>query len=151
MYEAQPSSVAFTLTLLLSVLNPVARADGVCTPRDPTAVEKKSYADAYALFLRAAPKAPDGWKSTDHPATGAMPKLCREYGNPPVRRHFDRAFHLERGRQEREDKAVQAYTTQMESPTAPPRGRRSSPLTTIRAIRRMACASFSMAPLSKRE
>jgi hypothetical protein len=118
MHRAQLSAVAFTLTLLLSVLNPVARADGVCTPRDPTAVEKKSYADAYALFLRAAPRAPDGWTSTDHPATGTMPKLCREYGNPPVRRHFDRDFHLERGRQEREDEAVQAYTTQMENQQA---------------------------------
>jgi hypothetical protein len=180
------------------------------------------------------------------PPTGTMPTLCREYGNPLVRRHFDRDFHLERGRQEREEQAVQAYTTQMENqqaraaanraaieatdvkinalntktqaaaaaqkfaeiealnhqmealmkqksslmgieegsaqeasieaeatrdteatfslwfeaPTSEPRsgkpyrtavGRRSSPLTTTRAIRRTTCASFSMAPLSKRE
>lgn len=102
----------FALTLGLFAWNPPTRADGVCTERVPTAAEKKSYADAYALFLRAAPKAPDGWTSTDHPATGTMPRLCKEDGSAPVRRGYQRSYHLERGRQERDDQAVQSYVEQ---------------------------------------
>lgn len=110
MDSRRPGSAVFPLALLLLGVHPSARADGVCTERPATAAETKSYADAYALFLRVAPKAPDGWASTDHPATGAMPTLCRESGNEPIRRQFDRNFDLERGRQERETEAVQAYT-----------------------------------------
>jgi hypothetical protein len=106
----RPGSAVLPLALLLLGMNPLARADGVCTERAATPAEAKSYADAYALFLRVAPKAPDGWTSTDSPATGAVPKLCQEFANEPIRRQFDRNFDLERGRQERENEALQAYT-----------------------------------------
>jgi hypothetical protein len=107
--SAERAWAVFTLVLLLTLTNPPVYADGICTPRAPTATETKSYADAYALFLRVAPKAPDGWTSIEYPATGEVPKLCQEWGNAPIRRHFDRSFHLERGRKEREEQAQQAY------------------------------------------
>jgi hypothetical protein len=50
-HKDQLALASCTLTPLFSFLDPVARADGVGTPRDPTAAEKRSYADAYALFL----------------------------------------------------------------------------------------------------
>ena len=112
------SWTAPAVMLLLSVMNLGAWADGVCTARAPTAVEKKMYGDAYALFVRAAPPAPDGWQATDDPRTGNLPLLCVESGNAPIRRHFDRAFHLERGRQERDDRAVQAYSEQIKTQQA---------------------------------
>jgi hypothetical protein len=115
---AKRSSAVLALVLLLAFTNPPAHADGMCTPRAPTAAETKSYADAYALFLRVAPKAPDGWTSTENPSTGEIPGLCHESGNQPIRRHFDRSFHLERGRQERNDQAVQAYAEMMKSQQA---------------------------------
>ena len=55
--------------------SPAGLADGICTERPPTAAEKKSYGDAYALFLRAAPAAPDGWTASDQPANASMPAL----------------------------------------------------------------------------
>ena len=112
------SWTAPAVMLLLSVMNLGAWADGVCTARAPTAVEKKMYGDVYALFVRAAPPAPDGWQATDNPRTGTLPLLCVESGNAPIRRHFDRAFHLERGRQERDDRAVQAYSEQIKTQQA---------------------------------
>lgn len=110
MDSRRPGSAVVLLVLLSLGASPPARADGVCTLRAATAAEAKSYADAYALFLRVAPRAPDGWTSTDHPATGAIPKLCREYGNAPIRRHFERNFDLAHGRQQRDDDAMQSYT-----------------------------------------
>ena len=116
--SAESSSAVLTLVLLLGLTQPQARADGMCTPRAPTAAESKSYAGAYALFLRVAPKAPDGWTSTENPATGEVPNLCQEFGSEPIRRHFGRSFHLERGRKEREEQAVQAYADMMKSQQA---------------------------------
>jgi hypothetical protein len=118
MDKTRLSSTVLALALLLSAWSPHAYADGVCTLREPTTAESKSYTDSYALFLQVAPKAPDGWTSTDNPATGALPGLCVESGNEPIRRHFDRTFHLERGRKEREDKAVQAYSDMIQSQQA---------------------------------
>ena len=79
------SWTAPAVMLLLSIMNLGAWADGVCTARAPTAVEKKMYGDAYALFVRAAPLAPDGWQATDSPRTGTLPLLCVESGNAPIR------------------------------------------------------------------
>ena len=87
MYQSKLASVAVGLALLLSTVHPEVRADGVCTVRAATAAEKKSYADAYALFLRVAPKAPAGWASTDNPRTGATPVLCSDRGAAPLRMH----------------------------------------------------------------
>jgi hypothetical protein len=89
------------------------RADGVCTERPATAVERKAYGDAYALFQRVAPGAPEGWTATDQPADGRLPTLCQEIDGP-IRRSFGRTFELERGRAERSEQAQQAYLTMME-------------------------------------
>jgi hypothetical protein len=111
-------SAVVAFSLLLPCVAPLAHADSECTPRQPTPAETKSYADSYALFQRVAPKAPDGWTSTDQPPTGAVPRLCREYPNEPLRRHFERNFHLERGRQERDAQALQETTAAAQSQQA---------------------------------
>lgn len=103
------SPVAVTLLLLVGGA-PLARADGVCTARPPTAAETAAYAAAYELFQRVAPTAPDGWATDESPPTGAMPTLCRESGNTPPRRGFQRRFSREIDRQARDDRAMQAYT-----------------------------------------
>ena len=112
----------WTVLILGLVLSPIlafeSRADGVCTPRVPTAIEKTTYANSHALFLRVAPKAPDGWTASDNPKTGTMPVLCRESGSQPVRRGFNRSFQLELGRQARDERAVQAYAAQMKNQQA---------------------------------
>lgn len=87
-----------------------ALADGDCVPRPPTAAQKKAYGEAYALFLKIAPAAPAGWTYTDHPASAAVPTICAGSEGEPIRRSFSRDFHLEQGRQERQDRALAAYT-----------------------------------------
>lgn len=106
------SLVAVTLLLVGGV--PLAHADGVCTRRPPTATETAAYAAAYELFQRVAPAAPDGWAAEESPPTGAMPTLCRESGNVPPRRGFQRRFTREVDRQARDDRAVQAYAAMAE-------------------------------------
>jgi hypothetical protein len=104
-----------TLVLLALMFIPVhALADGVCTPREPAAAEKQDYAAAYALFLKAAPKPPDGWTSTDYPSDGTLPNLCQEGAAERIHRSFTRSFHLERGRKDRDDRAMAAYADQGE-------------------------------------
>lgn len=101
------------LVMLALTFIPVhALADGVCTPREPSAAEKQDYTAAYALFLQAAPKPPDGWTSTDYPVDGSLPKLCQEGAAGRIHRSFTRSFHLERGRKDRDDKAMAAYVDQ---------------------------------------
>ena len=100
------SSLTLSLLLLASAPPPSALADGDCEPRPPTPGEAKTYAAAYELFLRVAPKAPEGWAAHDSPPTGAMPALCR---GTSVRRGFQRAFSRDSDRQARDDQAVQAY------------------------------------------
>ena len=118
MYKSKLAPLAVGLAMLLSIVHPEARADGDCTVRAATAAEQRSYSEAYALFLRVAPKAPDGWAATDNPRTDTVPALCSGPGAAPMRRHFSRSFHLESGQQERQDKAMQAYGAQMKDQQA---------------------------------
>jgi hypothetical protein len=117
-HREEHSRAALGVVLLLTAMIPQAHADGMCTPREPTAAETKAYADAYALFLRVAPATPDGWRATENPETGAMPRLCKEFGTEPMRRRFERSFHLERGLTERENKALQAHADLMKDQRA---------------------------------
>ena len=110
MRDRQRLSTCLASIVLTSALGAAAHGDSVCTPRPLTAAEVRSYSAAYDLFVRVAPRAPDGWTSTDSPPNGDMPTLCAEYANDTVRRSFGRDFQLERGRAEREAQAVQAYT-----------------------------------------
>jgi hypothetical protein len=101
---------AVALGMLAQLPSPMVYADGTCTKRPLTAVEKKLHGDALALFQRVAPKAPDGWKAMD--SGGALPAtLC--FGSN-LRRSFSRSFDLEQGRAERDQKVQQAYATMME-------------------------------------
>ena len=89
-------------------------ADGDCTPRPVTPSEKKLHADASALFLRVAPKTPDGWTASDS-GTKLPATLC--FGSN-LRRGFSRDFELEQGRTERNDQAQKAYADMMEQQRA---------------------------------
>jgi hypothetical protein len=109
MRDRQRLSTGLASVALASALGGAAHADGVCTPRPPTVAETRVFAAAYDLFVRVAPKAPDGWSSTDNPPNGEMPTLCAEYANDTARRSFGRNYRLERGRAERDAQAMQAY------------------------------------------
>jgi len=103
------SPAAVSLLLLTTAVPSLALADGDCTPRPPTPAETQAYAAAYQLFLRVAPKAPEGWTASDSPPTGAIPTLCQGPENQPLRRGFQRGFSRESDRQARDDQAMQAY------------------------------------------
>ena len=105
------AAVAFGIVAQLHC--PAALADGDCTARPPTATEKKLHGDAFALFQRVSPKAPDGWKATD--TGGTLSTLCV---GSQLRRGFNRSFALEQGRAERDQKAQQAYAAMMEQQRA---------------------------------
>lgn len=107
--QQRPSTCLASVVLSLALCT-AAHADGVCTPRAPTAAEVRTYTAAYEFFVRVAPGAPDGWSATDSPPNAAMPTLCAEYAGDTARRSFARNFRLERGRAEREAQALQAYT-----------------------------------------
>jgi len=109
------SLIAAAVTVLAQVvLCPASLADGDCTPRPVMASEKKLHADASALFVRVAPKAPDGWKASDS-GTTLPATLC--FGSN-LRRSFSRTFELEQGRSERDDQAQKAYADMMEQQRA---------------------------------
>jgi hypothetical protein len=61
-----------------------------CVTVAPSAADKKSYADAYALFLKAAPAAPSGWAVEDTPSDARLTSVCAGGGGPS--RHFVRNF-----------------------------------------------------------
>jgi len=100
------AAAVFTIVFLPRL----ALADGDCVPRPATAAEKKAYEEAYAVFIKAAPAAPAGWTFDDSAAAGEMPMFCQGTEDMPFRRSFSRQFHLEQGRQERQDQAVAGYT-----------------------------------------
>jgi len=61
-----------------------------CVTVVPSAADKKSYADAYALFLKAVPAAPSGWTAEDTPGDAELTSVCAGGGGPT--RHFVRKF-----------------------------------------------------------
>jgi len=113
MHHTTRRALLSTAALIAMVAARLALADGDCVARAATAAEKKSYDDAYALFLRSAPAAPAGWTSSDSPKAGVMPVLCQGTEGQAVRRGFTRHFQLDEGRQQRQDRAVAGYTDMM--------------------------------------
>lgn len=103
------SPVAVTLAFIAASAPPPARADGDCVPRPPTPAESKAYTASRELFLRVAPKAPEGWAAHDSPSTDEVPALCQGSEGEPIRRSFQREFTREGDRQARDDRAMQAY------------------------------------------
>jgi hypothetical protein len=99
---------ALAATVLVLLASAVARADGVCTPRPPTAAEVASYKAGLAAFLASAPAAPEGWVQRDEPTDAEPGAQCVESGPGPRRSwSFMRSFDIEPAtRQQREQEAV---------------------------------------------
>ncbi len=102
---------AIVLALLASA---VARADGVCTPRPPTAAEVASYKAGLAAFLASAPAAPEGWVQRDEPTDAEPGTQCVESGPGPRSWSFMRRFEIEPAtRLQREQEAVVKFQALM--------------------------------------
>jgi len=81
------SSIVLSLLVGLSY-GQLAYAD--CVTVAPTAADRKTYAEAYALFLKAVPAAPSGWTAEDTPGDAQLTSVCAGGDGPS--RHFVRKF-----------------------------------------------------------
>ena len=63
-----------SVVMLSAAQMATAQCDG--PKRPPTPLEAKTYADGFALFQRIAPKAPDGWTSSDSRTEPVITFIC---------------------------------------------------------------------------
>ena len=95
------------LATLLVATARIASADCTATLRAPTAVEKKAYADAFALFQRMAPPAPAGWEQRDDPGSAVLREVCANPGEQITRWQFSRGYSRVEGVEQRRAAAAQ--------------------------------------------
>lgn len=91
----------------------IASAD--CAPTRPaTAEEQKGYADAFALFQRVAPPAPQGWESHDDPKDGVLKDVCAPSGQRVSQWRFLRGYERREGMVARQAEAQRKMTALMQ-------------------------------------
>ena len=102
-----PMKRHLVLATLFVAIARVVSADCTATLRPPTAVEKKAYADGYALFQRMAPPAPAGWEQRDEQKNAVLTEVCANPGEQVTRWQFSRGYARVEGVEERRAAAAQ--------------------------------------------
>ena len=106
------------LATLLVAIARIASADCTATLRPPTAVEKKAYADGFALFQRMAPPAPAGWEQRDEPKSALLTEVCANPGEQITRWEYSRGYSRVEGIEQRRAAAAQQTQAMVDRATA---------------------------------
>jgi hypothetical protein len=104
-------------TLLLATAR-IASADCTATLRPPTGVEKKAYAEGFALFQRVAPAAPAGWEQLDEQKSAVLTQVCANPGEQITRWQFSRRYSRVEGIEQRRAAAAQQTEAMVDRATA---------------------------------
>lgn len=109
--------VIFFAVIIVGIAR-LASADCTAIIRPATADEKKAYAEAWALFQRAAPPAPAGWVLHDSATDDVLKDVCADPGQRLSQWTFSRSYERTEGieaRRAEEQRKIEAMAKNLEA------------------------------------